>query len=207
LLDALAADFVSHRYDLKHLLRTILNSRAYPLGAALTPGNAADAANVYHTRYVRRRLTAEQLADALDFATGTREKYQGLPLGTRAIQLPDTRVRSFLLDTFGRPARQITCECERTVQPNIAQALHLLNGDFLNKKIGDPSGRIAALVKAKTATPAVIEELYLATLSRPPRPDEAARAATWIAEAPSVQEGAADLLWVLLNSREFLFNH
>jgi hypothetical protein len=207
LLDALAADFVAHKYDLKHLLRTILNSRAYQLSASMTPGNAADAANVYHTRYVRRRLTAEHLADALDFTTGTREKYQGLPLGTRAIQLPDTRVRSFLMDTFGRPARQITCECERTVQPNIAQALHLLNGDFLNKKITDPSGRIETLLKAKTAPAALIEELYLVTLSRPPRPEESARAGKWLAEAPSLKEGAVDLLWVLLNSREFLFNH
>src|SRR5947209_17307967 len=114
LLDALAKDFVDHKYDLKHLLRTILNSRAYQLSSLKTDGNAADGANVMHTRYTVKRLTAEQLADAIDFATGTREKYQGLPLGTRAVQLPDTKVRSFLLDVFGRPARQITCECERT---------------------------------------------------------------------------------------------
>src|SRR5581483_5470276 len=108
---------------------------AYQLSSEIAPGNRADAGNVYFARYTVKRLTAEQLADALDFATGTREKYQGLPLGTRAIQLPDTRVRSYLMDVFGRPPRQITCECERTAQPNIAQALHLLNGDFLNKKI------------------------------------------------------------------------
>jgi hypothetical protein len=112
------------------------------------------------------------MADALDFATGTREKYQGLPLGTRAIQLPDTKVRSFLLDVFGRPPRQITCECERTVMPNIAQALHLLNGDFLNKKIAAPGGRIDALFQKKTAIPALIEELYLVTLGRPPSAEE-----------------------------------
>ena len=95
----------------------------------------------------------------------TREKYAGLPLGTRAIQLPDTEVRSFLLDVFGRPPRQITCECERTTQPNIAQALHLLNGDFLNKKIADPKGRIETLFKAKKTHEQIIEELYLVTLS------------------------------------------
>src|SRR5436189_3618144 len=114
---------------------------------------------------------SEQLADALDFVTGTKEKYPGLPLGTRAIQLPDSAVRSFLLDVFGRPARQITCECERTAQPNIAQALHLLNGDFLNGKISAPTGRVAGLVNAKKPLPAVVEELYLVTLSRPPRPE------------------------------------
>jgi uncharacterized protein DUF1553/uncharacterized protein DUF1549 len=207
LLDALAADFAEHKFDLKHFLRTIFVSHAYQRSAAVSPGNAADAANVYHTRYTRKRLTAEQLADALDFATGTREKYQGLPAGTRAIQLPDTKVRSFLMDVFGRPARQVACECERTAQPNIAQALHLLNGDFLNRKIDDPKGRVATLVKAKAPTADLIAQLYLASLSRPPRPEEAARARDWLAAAPSPKDGASDLLWVLLNSREFLFNH
>ncbi len=207
LLDALAADFVAHKYDLKHLLRTVLNSRAYQLSSLKTEGNAADAANVQHTRYTVKRLTAEQLADALDFATGTREKYQGLPLGTRAIQLPDTKVRSFLLDTFGRPPRQITCECERTAQPNIAQALHLLNGDFLNKKIAAPTGRVEGLLKAKVPLTDVVEELYLVTLSRPPQPGETIKALDWIKKAPTEREGVEDLLWVLLNRSEFLFNH
>jgi hypothetical protein len=206
LLDALAADFAAHKFDLKHFLRTVFTSRAYQRSAAVSQGNAADAANVYHTRYTRKRLTAEQLADALDFATGTREKYQGLPSGTRAIQLPDTKVRSFLMDVFGRPARQVTCECERTAQPNIAQALHLLNSDFLNRKIDEPKGRVAALLKDKTPADALVEELYLATVSRPPRPEEITRARQWMAKS-SPKEGAADLLWVLLNSREFLFNH
>jgi hypothetical protein len=207
LLDALARDFVEHKYDLKHLVRTIMNSRAYQLSSVKTDGNAADAANVQHTRYTVKRLTAEQLADALDYATGTREKYQGLPLGTRAVQLPDTRVRSFLLDTFGRPPRQITCECERTAQPNIAQALHLLNGDLVNRKVAAPTGRVETLLKAKTPLPDIVDELCLVTLSRPPQPDEAARALDWIRKAPSEREGVQDLLWVLLNRSEFLFNH
>jgi hypothetical protein len=207
LLDALARDFADHKYDLKHLLRTILNSRAYQLSSLKTEGNAADGANVLHARYTVKRLTAEQLADAIDFATGTREKYQGLPLGTRAIQLPDTQVRSFLLDTFGRPPRQITCECERTAQPNIAQALHLLNGDFLNKKIATPTGRVEALLKAKAPPTDVIEELYLVTLSRPPQAGETVKALDWIKKAPTEREGVQDLLWVLFNRSEFLFNH
>jgi hypothetical protein len=207
LLDALAQDFVAHHFDLKQLMRTIMNSRAYQLSSAETPGNEADTGNVYGARYTVKRLSAEQLADAIDFATGTHEKYQGLPLGTRAIQLPDTSVRSFMLDVFGRPPRQITCECERKVQPNIAQALHLLNGDALNKKLTVSSGRIGKLIEKKTPLPAIVEDLYLATLSRPPRADEAAEAAAWIAKAPNQKEGVQDLLWVLLNSREFLFNH
>jgi hypothetical protein len=207
LLDALAGDFVQSKFNFKLLLRRIVNSRAYQLSSAMTPGDQPDAVNIHFTRYTVKRLTAEELADALDFATGTREKYPGLPKGTRAIQLPDSEVRSFLLDVFGRPARQATCECERGNQPNIAQALHLLNGDFLNKKIASPTGRIETLVKAKTSLPALVEELYLATLSRPPRLEEQDKVLAWIKTAPSPQEGAQDLLWVLLNSKEFLFNH
>ena len=103
LLDALAADFTEHRFDLKHLMRTIMNSHGYQLSSAPTSGNEADLNNVFFTHYTVKRLTAEQLADALDAVTGTREKYQGLPLGTRAAQLPDTTIRSFFLDVFGRP--------------------------------------------------------------------------------------------------------
>jgi Protein of unknown function (DUF1553)/Protein of unknown function (DUF1549) len=207
LLDALARDFTEHHFDLKHLMRTIMNSRAYQLSSEVTAGDQADAKNVYFTRYEVKRLTAEQLADALDFATGTREKYQGLPLGTRAIQLPDTSVRSYFLDVFGRPPRQVTCECERSTQPNIAQALHLLNGDSLNRKMAAPGGRLDRLFKAHTSIPGVTEELYLATLSRLPTPDEIAKAQGWVAAGASPREGAQDLLWALLNSREFLFNH
>lgn len=207
LLDALADDLTSHNYDIKHLLRSIFTSRAYQLASTSTAGNAADQANIYHTHYTRKRLTAEQLADALDFATGTQEKYAGMPQGTRAIQLPDTRVKSFLLDTFGRPARQITCECERTAQPNIAQALHLLNGDFLTKKIEAPGGRIDLLFKTKAPPEQIIDELYLVTLGRKPRPDELARDQAFLKASANPRDGAVDLLWVLLNSREFLFDH
>lgn len=207
LLDALAEDFIAHKYDLRHLLRTIMNSRAYQLSSDVQAGNKADVLNVHYARFAVRRLAAEQLADAIDFATGTREKYAGLPLGTRAIQLPDTSVKSYLLDVFGRPARQITCECERTTQPNIAQAMHLLNGDFLNKKIADPTGRVEKYFKDKKDLQAVVEELYLVALSRPPRPAEVTRALSWIGRAPSAREGVQDLLWALLNSREFLFVH
>jgi hypothetical protein len=207
LLDALAADWVAAKFDLKHLLRRIMNSAAYQLGSTITPGNQADATNTHFTRYTVKRLSAEQMADAVDFATGTREKYPGLPLGTRAIQLPDPRVRSYLLDVFGRPPRQTTCECERSTQPNLAQALHLLNGEFLNKKITDPTGRVEKLIKAKAPTEAAITELYLVTLSRPPHAEELSKSRDWLARAPSPREGLQDLLWVLLNAREFLFNH
>lgn len=206
LLDALATDFEKHNFDMKHLLRTIFRSRAYQLTSSPAPGNLADASNTYHTRYTRKRLTAEQLADAIDDVTGTREKYVGLPLGTRAIQMPDTKVRSFLMDVFGRPPRQITCECERVAQPNLAQALHLLNSDFLNRKIEMPAGRVAELLKSKKTPEQVVEELYLAALGRQPDEREKAAGLTWMNGLGGVREGAQDLLWVLINRRDFQFN-
>jgi hypothetical protein len=206
LLDALADELVKAKFDVKHLLRTIFNSRAYQLSAAVTDGNKIDTANTHFTRRTVRRLTAEQLADAVDFATATREKYAGLPLGTRAIQLPDSEVKSYLMDTFGRPPRQVLCECERTTTPNIAQAMHLLNGDTLNKKIVDKTGRIEKLIADKVPLPKAIEELYLATWSRLPTADEAKKAEGWVKSAPNAKDGLQDLLWVLTNSREFLFN-
>jgi hypothetical protein len=206
LLDALAADFVAAKFDLKHLLRTIFNSRAYQLSTEIEPGNRVDATNTHFARRTVRRLTAEQLADAVDFATGTREKYQGLPLGTRAIQLPDSEVQSYLMDTFGRPARQVLCECERTMTPNIAQAMHLLNGATLNRKIGEKTGRVEKLIADKVPLAKAVEELYLATWSRLPTADEQKKAEGWVKSAPSQPEGLQDLLWVLTNSREFLFN-
>jgi hypothetical protein len=207
LLDALARDFALHHYDLRYVLRTIMNSRAYQLSSALAEGNRADAAGIYYTRYNVKRLTAEELADAVDFATGTREKYQGLPPGTRAIQLPDPEVKSFFLDVFGRPPRRVACECERGSQPNIAQALHLLNGTQLNQKIASSSGRIETLLRAKAPEGQAVNELYLATVSRPPRLEELEKAKVWLRTAPSTKQGLQDLLWSLLNSREFLFNH
>ncbi|MCS7271271.1 MAG: DUF1549 and DUF1553 domain-containing protein, partial [Gemmataceae bacterium] len=207
LLEALADELIRSGYNLKHLLRLIFTSRAYQLSAQVTPGNQADATNVHFTRRVVRRLTAEQLADAIDFLTGSPEKYPGLPLGTRAIQLPDSEVPSYFLDTFGRPARQVLCECERVSTPNLAQAMHLLNGAVLQRKLADPNGRIEKILAAKIPLPQAIEELYLAAWSRRPSPDELKKAESWVRSAPSLKEGLQDLVWVLANSREFLFNY
>jgi hypothetical protein len=207
LLDALASDFAKNGYDLRRLLKQIVLSHAYQLSSAAAVSDSHDALNVYYSHYTVKRLTAEQLADALDQVTRTQEKYPGLPAGTKAIQLPDTGVRSLLLDLFGRPPRQVACECERGTQPNIAQALHLLNGDFLTRKIGSKEGRIQKLLDRKAALPCIIDELYLASLCRLPRDEEVVKASDWVRKAPSTREGLQDLMWVLFNSREFLFNH
>jgi hypothetical protein len=126
LLDALAKDFADHKYDVKHLIRTILNSRTYQLSSQPTDGNRDDAK--YFSHAVTKLLTAEQLLDALCDVTGLPEKFQGLPLGTRAIQLPDGEVNHPFLKTFGQPARELACECERESDSNLAQALQLING-------------------------------------------------------------------------------
>ncbi len=209
LLDALAGDFIAHGYDLKHLIATIMNSRTYQLSALANQSNAVD--NKFFSHYSVKRLTAEQLMDAVDDATGTVEKFQAqgyfLPAGYRAIQLPDPRARSTFLDTFGRAQRQVTCECERTGDPNVAQALHLMNGDLVNNKIGQPGARVAKLVAAKKSTAEIVDELYLVTFSRPPSDAERHKAEELIAAAPNQKIGVEDLLWALLNAHEFLFNH
>lgn len=211
LLDALASDFISSGYNLKHLIATIMNSRAYQLSAIPTAENAVDTDNRFFSHFTVKRLTAEQLLDAVNDATGTTEKFtaQGyfLPTGYRAIQLPDPRARSTFLDTFGRAKRQIACECERTGDPNISQALNLMNGDLLNKKIADANGRLAKLLAAKRTTREVIDELYLVTFSRPPSDEEINEAESLVAAAPTQQDGLQDLLWALLNAHEFVFNH
>jgi hypothetical protein len=188
-----------------------MTSRAYQLSAIPTPENAVDTDNRFFSHFTVKRLTAEQLLDAVNDATGTTEKFtaQGyfLPTGYRAIQLPDPRARSTFLDTFGRAKRQITCECERTGDPNISQALNLMNGDLLNKKIVDANGRLAKLLAGKRTTREVIDELYLVTFSRPPSEEEINEAESLVAAAPTPQDGLQDLLWALLNAHEFVFNH
>ncbi|MCS7168184.1 MAG: DUF1549 and DUF1553 domain-containing protein [Gemmatales bacterium] len=207
LLDALAQDLITHRFDIKHLMRTIMNSRAYQLSAEVTPGNAVDKDNIYFARRTIRRLTAEQLADAIDYATGTETKYRGLPLGTRAIQLPDSSVPSYLLDVLGRPPRVVTCECERSLAPNLAAALHLLNGDVVNQKIRQAGGRIDRLFQQKKSLSEIVEELYLVTLCRPPTSEELQAALKEMKEVADPRIAAEDLLWSLINSRGFLFNY
>jgi hypothetical protein len=206
LLDALADAFISSGYDLKALLRLILTSRVYQLSAQPTVENQLD--NTFFTHYLIKRLTAEQLLDGIDAATGTVEKFPRQPAGTRAIALPDTNYASFFLDTFGRPLRATACECERSGDPNLSQALHLMNGDVLNRKLTQAGGRLARLLQdPKLTDTALTERLYLLTFNRPPTRSEIAVARSVFTEAPTRAAAAQDLFWALLNSKEFLFNH
>jgi hypothetical protein len=206
LLDALADSFIATGFDLKALLRQILTSRVYQLSAQPTAENRQDTS--FFTHYTIKRLTAEQLLDAIDAACGTVEKFPQLPSGTRAISLPDSNYASFFLDTFGRPLRAIACECERSSDPNLSQALHLMNGDLLNRKLLQRGGRLSRLLEdPKLADLALARRLYLLAFNRPPSGAEASQAVSIFGEAPSRAVAAQDLFWALLNSKEFLFNH
>jgi hypothetical protein len=201
----LAADFAAHGYDAKHLLRTICNSRAYQLAG--NPHPAADREGRYFIHRTPQRLSAEVLLDALNQATGTHEPFDGLPEKTRAIALPDTNIDSYFLTTFGRPRRTSTCECERMNRLDLNQVLHLANGDRLQAKIAAADGRLARLVAAGTATDAILDELYLATLTRLPDETERKTASAFLASVESRQEAFEDLLWALVNCPEFVMNH
>jgi hypothetical protein len=205
LLDALAREFAANGFDVKKLLRRILTSEVYQLSSNPTPENKQD--EVFYTKYAVKRMAAEELLDAINFATGTTDKFPNLPAGMRAVQLPDPNVQNYFLDTFGRPPRQITCECERTAEPNMAQALHLMNSDFVQNKVASGSGRVAKLLAAKKSDEEIVDELYLVTFSRVPSPDERTKAILTVSQAPNKKEGFEDLLWALLNSREFVFKH
>lgn len=207
LLEALAKDLIDHRYDIKHLLRTIMCSHVYQTSPVPDPASVVDADNKFCTRYSVKRMSAEQLLDAIDFACGTREKFAQLPSGYRAIALPDTNVNSRFLDIFGRPKREITCECERADTPNMSQALQFMTGTLLNRKATDSNGRVARLSKDKTPVEQAVNEIYLCTVSRPPSAAEASAAAKLVQSAGSPKEGLEDLLWTLLNTREFQFVH
>ncbi len=205
LLDALAKDFADHGYDLRRLVTTVMKSRTYQLSALPNETNKDDAK--YFSHAVTKLLTAEQLLDALCDVTGVPEKFAGLPAGTRAVQLPDGEVNNPFLKTFGQPARELACECERESDGNLAQALQLINGPTVNDKVRSPNNRLAALLSAKKSDKDILEELYFTALARAPEPDEVAVALAHVARAKDRRKGWEDVLWAILNTREFLFRH
>lgn len=205
LLDALAKDFVAHQFDLKHLIRAICNSRTYQLSAQTNDTNKDDAK--YFSRATTKLLPAEVLLDAICQATDVPEKFPGLPMGTRATQLPDGEVNHVFLKTFGQPGRELACECERESDSNLAQALQLINGPTLNDKARHPNNRLGKLLAGKLPEPDILADLYLATLSRPPSEEEKKAALAHIAKAPDKRKAWEDVQWALLNAKEFLFRH
>lgn len=221
LLAALEDDFVKHGYDLRRLMRLILNSAAYQRSSATLPGNAAD--ERYYSRYLPRRLAAEVILDAYAQITGVPtpftevragntggvSKTTDYPLGTRALQLPDAKVVSRFLDSFGRPARELACACERDQESSVRQALHLSNGQTLNEKLRAPNSITALWADEKLSDEAVVERAFALALARPPSDAERRRFLEQLAQAKEAprRDLIEDVLWAVLTSREFLFNH
>jgi hypothetical protein len=205
LLDALARDFVAHKFDVQHLLRTICISRTYQLSSTPNDNNRSDRQN--HARYYAKRLIAEVLLDAVDQVCGTKTEFNKMPRQARAIDLPHEGFDSYFLDVFDRPPRSSACECARGCGASLSQVLHLANSQEVDDKIAADTGRVAKLVTAKTPPEKAIDELYLAALTRSPTSAEKTRALRYVAAKTDPRRGLEDVLWVLLNSREFLFNH
>jgi len=205
LLDALAKDFVAHKYDVRYLIRVIMTSRTYQLSAQTNDFNKDD--NKYFSHAVTKLLPAEVLLDAICTTTEVFEKFAGLPAGTRAVQLPDGEVNHPFLKTFGQPARELACECERESDSNLAQALQLINGPTVNDKLRSPTNRVGKLLAKKSPDKEILNELYLATLSRLPNSGEVEAALAHIAKNANKRGAWEDVHWALLNSKEFLFRH
>ena len=206
LLDALAQDFQRHGYDLKQLLRTILSSELYQLSSTPNESNLTDTKNF--SRSYRRRLPAEVALDAVCDVTSVPEHFEGCPPGTRAIGTWTFKIGSHFLDAFGRPNSSTDAPCERDLKTSVGQALHLMNSKELQAKLTDAKGRVRQIVEAGRSPAEIVTELYLAAYCRRPTPKELATATAGFKEEKARrQQAAEDVLWALLNSPEFVFNH
>jgi hypothetical protein len=206
LLAALADHLVKNKFDLKALMRTILQSATYQRSSKPVPENRAD--ERFYSRYYPKRLMAEVLLDAVSQATSAATKFPGYPDGWRAMQLPDANVESYFLKSFGRPERVITCECERTAQPSMVQVLHLANGSALNDKLAAKGNRIEQLLAAKATDEQIVDEVFLATLARYPSASQKQKLLDELKAAKEDRRAAVeDMFWGVLSSKEFVFNH
>jgi hypothetical protein len=203
LLDALAAEFVRSKFDVKHMVRLICNSTTYQLSA--TPNRWNGDETQAHSRFYPQRLEAELLLDAVDGLTGKSTKYDGLPPGTRAIQLPDEGYSNTFLKMYGRPERTSACACERDGKPTLRQFLFLMNDRFLLEKIYASDGYAGQLAKDQRNVEKKLDELFLKALARKPTQAERDRSKQHVAEVPDAVEAWGDLIWAVINSKEFLF--
>ncbi|MCR9119908.1 MAG: DUF1553 domain-containing protein, partial [bacterium] len=207
LLNALAQDFIDNGFDLKKLVRTICTSQTYQLAADPNEWNQNDKQN--YSRFYPRRLNAEVLLDGIDQVTGSSTRFTGMPTGTRAVELPDNGFTSYFLTVFGRPESSSACECERSGEANLAQSLHLLNSSEIQGKLTSNAGTASQLSKNKDLeAEAKITELYYLAFSREPSKEELAIATGHVAKHEDNKKVAyEDIVWALLNTKEFLFNH
>ncbi|NBO93919.1 MAG: DUF1553 domain-containing protein, partial [Planctomycetia bacterium] len=204
LLMALENSFIESKYDVRMLIRTICTSTVYRLSAVPNEHNVGD--RMCYSRFLPRRLHAEVLLDAIDQLTSSKTTFKGVPNGTRAVQLPDNLFESYFLSVFGRPDAASACECERSGDASLAQALHMLNSAEIQTKVSGQRSR--DLAKDKRTLEAKIREIYLVALSREPTKDETSTLVAHLnKKGGNNQSSYEDILWALINTKEFLFNH
>ncbi|MBV8880314.1 MAG: DUF1553 domain-containing protein, partial [Planctomycetaceae bacterium] len=206
LLDELAKRFTAYKYDFKKLVRDICTSRTYMLATEPNSTNDTDTRNF--ARGPIRRIRAEVLLDIISEVTDTPNKFKGLPLGARAVQIADGKTSNYFLQTFGRASRETVCSCEVKMEPNLSQALHLLNGDTVNARIVQ-GNVVKKLLDAGRKAPEVLDELYVRCLGRKPTEAEAKKILPQVAveDKNALKQGLEDVFWALLNANEFIFNH
>jgi hypothetical protein len=204
LLDELGKRFTDAKYNFRSIVRDICNSRTYQLSAKSNDTNADDTRNFAKAGI--RRMRAEVLLDAVNQVTSTKDKFRGLPLGARAVEIVDGRTSTYFLTTFGRATRDTVCSCEVKMEPNLSQALHLLNGDTVNTKITS-GGLIKALTKEGKSPEQIIDELYWRSLSRGATDTEKTKLVAFLKDSTDRESTLNDIFWAVLNSKEFIFNH
>jgi hypothetical protein len=207
LLSAAARHLVENNYNLKSLMRSILQSTTYQRTSEPLPANKTE--NRFYSRYYPKRLMAEVLLDAYSQVTGAPTEFKNYPKGLRAIQLPDSKVDSYFLGSFGRPEREKTCSCERTSEPSVTQVLHIFNGDTLNQKLATKQNSLTKLLDSKKSPAEIVDEVYLAALSRFPSAEEKLKfqAALEQTKPDELRAAVEDVYWAVLSSKEFIFNH
>jgi hypothetical protein len=202
LLDSLTKEFVEHHFDMRHLMKLIVESQTYQRSSLPNESNAHDDMNFSHA--IPRRLPAEAMLDSVVQATGVKETFAGAPAGFTAAQLPDGNVPNNFLGLFGKAQRMQACECERDLGTNMLQALHFINGQAILDRVANPAGRPALLLQKKPTDDELIDQLYLWSLARRPTAAEHALSAKFLTSgADKRNEAAQDLMWALLNSRDF----
>jgi hypothetical protein len=207
LLEALGKKFTEYNFDMKKLVRDICTSRTYQLSTQANETNKNDETNFSKSRI--RRLRAEVLLDTLAQVTDTPNKFRGLPLGARAVNIADGNTSTYFITTFGRATRKTVCSCEVKMEPNLSQALHLLNGDSVHNRI--IRGKVInKMITDKSPPEEIVRSLYRKTLSRDPNEAEISKLNHTLANAKDSKEKLVvleDIFWALLNSKEYLFNH
>lgn len=205
LLDKLAQEFVANNYSMKWAVKTIMKSHTYQLSSRKNQFNADD--DIYASHATTRLLSAEQLLDAICAVTNVPESFPGQPMGTRATELPDPPVDHYFLKIFGQPQREMACQCERSNESNLSQALQMINGPVVHNKLRDNNGRIATMIAANKPNEEIITEMYMAALSRKPLEAEMNAATKHVTAAADRRLALEDVGWAILNSKEFLFQH